>query len=383
MKRLLTVIAGLVVLGVLGFFALAWWPAIAPISPSPPGSFAPDLVAHGEALAGGGFCAVCHTAKGGQTYAGGYPMQTPFGIIYSTNITPDPETGIGTWSEAAFTRAMHEGVARDGSHLFPAFPYDHFTKLSDDDVKALYAYFMTRPPVRSPAKANTIPFPLNIRYLQAGWKLLFFRPGRYEPDAAKSAEWNRGAYLALGLSHCGACHTPRNLLGARKGRRRLCRRGGRQLDRAGADSREPLSCAVDSRRSCKAICATALAFCMGSRRGRCLPFRMVFPPFPNRTCAPSRPTLPTSTMRRTARRPSMRRWRGQCPMRLSARGRISTRTRASTPPPARHATTTRADAARGAAGPRAQQRGIPARSNQPDPGRAARHQRSGRDSRAS
>ena len=137
MKRLLTVIAGLVVLGVLGFFALAWWPAIAPISPSPPGSFAPDLVAHGEALSGGGFCAVCHTAKGGQTYAGGYPMQTPFGIIYSTNITPDPETGIGTWSEAAFTRAMHEGVARDGSHLFPAFPYDHFTKLSDNDVKAL------------------------------------------------------------------------------------------------------------------------------------------------------------------------------------------------------------------------------------------------------
>jgi mono/diheme cytochrome c family protein len=216
MKRLRTVIAGLAVLGVLGFFALAWWPAIAPISPSPPRSFAPGLVAYGEALSGGGFCAVCHTAKGGQTYAGGYPMQTPFGIIYSTNITPDPETGIGTWSEAAFTRAMHEGVARDGSHLFPAFPYDHFTKLSDNDVKALYAYFMTRPPGRSPAKGNTIPFPLNIRYLQAGWKLLFFRPGRYEPDAAKSAEWNRGAYLALGLSHCGACHTPRNLLGGEK-----------------------------------------------------------------------------------------------------------------------------------------------------------------------
>jgi mono/diheme cytochrome c family protein len=216
MKRLLTVIAGLAVLGVLGFFALAWWPAIAPISPSSPGSFAPDLVAHGEALSGGGFCGVCHTAKGGQTYAGGYPMETPIGIIYSTNITPDPETGIGTWSEAAFARSMHEGVARDGSLLFPAFPFDHFTKLSDDDVQALYAYFMTRPPVRSPARENTVPFPLNIRYLQAGWKLLFFRPGRYEPDAAKSAEWNRGAYLAEGLSHCGACHTPRNLLGAEK-----------------------------------------------------------------------------------------------------------------------------------------------------------------------
>jgi mono/diheme cytochrome c family protein len=216
MKRLLIIVATLAVLGVLGFVALAWRPAIAPVSPPQPGSFAPDLVAKGEALSGGGFCAECHTAKGGQKYAGGYPMQTPFGVLYSTNITPDPETGIGTWSEAAFTRAMHEGVARDGSHLFPAFPYDHFTRLSDDDLKALYAYFMTQAPVRSTAKANTIPFPLNIRYLQAGWKLLFFRPGRYEPDAAKSAEWNRGAYLALGLSHCGACHTPRNLLGAEK-----------------------------------------------------------------------------------------------------------------------------------------------------------------------
>ena len=109
-----------------------------------------------------------------------------------------------------------EGVARDGSLLFPAFPFDHFTKLSDDDVQALYAYFMTRPPVRAPAQAGTIPFPLNIRYLQAGWKLLFFRAGRFEPDPNKSAEWNRGAYLAEGLSHCGACHTPRNLLGAEK-----------------------------------------------------------------------------------------------------------------------------------------------------------------------
>ena len=101
-------------------------------------------------------------------FAGGYAMQTPFGVIYSTNITPDPETGIGAWSEAAFARAMHEGVARDGSLLFPAFPFDHFTKVSDDDVQALYAYFMTRPPVRAPAQANTIPFPLNIRYLAGG-----------------------------------------------------------------------------------------------------------------------------------------------------------------------------------------------------------------------
>src|SRR5271165_1928367 len=216
MKRLLIAIAALVVLGILGFGALAWRPAIAPTSPPAAQSFAPDLVARGETLASAGFCADCHTAKGGQKFAGGYPMQTPFGVISSSNITPEPETGIGAWSEAAFQRAMHEGVARDGSLLFPAFPYDHFTRLSDDDVRALYAYFMTRQPVRSPAQGNTIPFPLNIRYLQAGWRLLFFRAGRFEPDPSKSDEWNRGAYLAKGLSHCGACHTPRNTLGAEK-----------------------------------------------------------------------------------------------------------------------------------------------------------------------
>jgi mono/diheme cytochrome c family protein len=204
------------VLGILGFGVLAWRPAIAPIAPPAPTSFVPSLVAKGEALAGGGFCAECHTAKGGEMFAGGYAMATPFGAIYSTNITPDPETGIGTWSEAAFARAMQEGVARDGSLLFPAFPYNHFTKLSDEDVQALYAYFMTRAPVRSAVPENGLPFPLNIRYLQAGWRLLFFRSGRFEPDARKSAEWNRGAYLAESLSHCGACHTPRNLLGAEK-----------------------------------------------------------------------------------------------------------------------------------------------------------------------
>jgi len=216
-KRLLICVIALGVLGLLGFGALAWQPAIAPIAQPAPGRFSPALVAKGGALAGAGFCAECHTVKGGETYAGGYAMATPFGVIYSNNITPDPETGIGTWSKAAFARAMHEGVARDGSHLFPAFPYDHFTKVSDDDVEALYAYLMTRPPVRATPPANTIPFPFNIRALQAGWKLLFFRPGRFQPVATKSAEWNRGAYLAEGLSHCGACHTPRNLLGAEQG----------------------------------------------------------------------------------------------------------------------------------------------------------------------
>jgi mono/diheme cytochrome c family protein len=215
-KKLLILLVALGILGGLGFGALAWRPAIAPITPPPPGSFTPELVAKGEVLAGSGYCAECHTAKGGKMFAGGYAMETPFGVIYSTNITPDPETGIGTWSEQAFARAMHEGVAQDGSHLFPAFPFDHFTKVSDDDVRAIYAYLMNRPPVRALAQANTIPFPFNIRMFQEGWKILFFRSGRFEPVGGKGAEWNRGAYLALGLSHCGACHTPRNLLGAEK-----------------------------------------------------------------------------------------------------------------------------------------------------------------------
>jgi mono/diheme cytochrome c family protein len=215
-KKLLIAGAALGCLGLVGFGILAWRPAIAPVALPARDSFTPELIAKGEALAGGGYCAECHTTKGGQKFAGGYAFATPFGVLHSTNITPDPETGIGTWSEAAFRRAMHEGVSRDGSHLFPVFTYDHFTKLSDDDVRALYAYFMTQPPVHAPAQRSGVAFPFNIRYLQAGWKLLFFRPGRFEPDATKSAEWNRGAYLALGLSHCGACHTPRNLLGAEK-----------------------------------------------------------------------------------------------------------------------------------------------------------------------
>lgn len=211
----------IVAIGVLGIFAgaalaLAWRPALAPVAPPPADAFAAERVAHGAVLASAGYCASCHTAKGGQPYAGGYAMETPFGVLHSTNITPDVETGIGAWSEAAFSRAMREGVARDGSHLFPAFPYEHFSRLSDDDIAALYAYFMTRPPVHAEAPRNTVPFPLNVRLLQAGWKLLFFRPQRDEPRADRSAEWNRGAYLAEGLAHCGACHTPRNALGAER-----------------------------------------------------------------------------------------------------------------------------------------------------------------------
>ena len=164
-------------LGLAGFSGLAWRSSISPTIPPVASSFEPNLVAQGEKLAGAGDCATCHTVKGGAPFAGGLGIQSAFGTIFSTNITPDRETGIGLWSEVAFRRALHEGVARDGAHLFPAFPFDHFTKVSDADVAALYAYFMTRAPVSAVIPANTLPFPLNIRALQEGWKLLFFRSG--------------------------------------------------------------------------------------------------------------------------------------------------------------------------------------------------------------
>jgi Cytochrome c len=181
-----------------GLFLLAWRPSIAPIEPPSPSSFSAELVAKGEALSAAGHCGACHTLPGEQPFAGGYRINTPFGAIFGTNITPDPKTGIGVWSLEAFTRAMRESVARDGSHLLPAFPYYAFTKLSDDDVKALYAYLMTRPTVNSTVPTNTLPFRLNIRALQEGWKILFFRSARYQADQSKSAEWNRGAIWLRG-----------------------------------------------------------------------------------------------------------------------------------------------------------------------------------------
>jgi mono/diheme cytochrome c family protein len=219
MKLLLGGLLCLIVAGAAGSLVITWWPAIPPVQPPAVQRFPPALIAQGAELAGAGYCAVCHTAAGGQPYAGGYGLATPFGVIYSANITPDPQTGIGTWSEPAFARAMHRGIARDGNQLFPAFPFDHFTKISDGDVQALYAYLMSLPPVNQPAKANTLGFPFDIRYLQAGWKLLFLHPGVYQPDGTKSAAWNRGAYLATGLSHCGGCHTPRNAFGAEQSAR--------------------------------------------------------------------------------------------------------------------------------------------------------------------
>jgi mono/diheme cytochrome c family protein len=215
-KRTLIWVLAIVVLGTLGFFALAHRAQIPPVEPPAAATFSPELIGRGEILAAAGNCESCHTSKNGRQFAGGLGIGTPFGTIYTSNITPDPATGIGRWSELAFARALHEGVARDGAHLYPAFPFDHFTRVTDDDVQALYAYLMTRPPVNLAAPSNTVPFPLNVRALQWGWKLLFFRPGVFHPEPAKGEAWNRGAYLSEGLAHCGACHSPRNALGASK-----------------------------------------------------------------------------------------------------------------------------------------------------------------------
>jgi len=170
----------------------------------------------GRYLTIAGNCITCHTSEGGELFAGGLAFQTPFGTIYSTNITPHRETGIGSWSEAQFARAVREGVRPDGEHLYPAFPYTAYTKLSDDDVASIYAYLQTLKPVDAPARQNEMGFPYNQRWALGGWKMLFFDEGRFEPDSSKSKEWNRGAYLVEGLGHCSACHSPRNLLGAEK-----------------------------------------------------------------------------------------------------------------------------------------------------------------------
>src|SRR4051812_18901965 len=213
-RILASVIAMIVLAAAVATFAVIWRPAIAASDPPAPASFDAALVKRGRMLAAIGNCSDCHTLRGGKAFAGGLPVPTPFGTIYSSNITPDPETGIGRWPEAAFRRAMRSGVDRDGRHLYPTFPYDHFTNVSDGDDAALYTYLMTRPPVHAPARANELRFPLDQRFVIAGWKLLFLRHGSWQPDSAKSAEWNRGGYLVEGLAHCGACHTPRNALGA-------------------------------------------------------------------------------------------------------------------------------------------------------------------------
>jgi mono/diheme cytochrome c family protein len=167
----------------------------------------------GAYLARVGDCMACHTARGGQPYAGGRSIATPFGALYAPNITPDA-TGIGDWSADDFWRAMHNGRGRDGRFLYPAFPYTSYTRVSREDSDAIYAWMRTLAPVRQESREHELRFPYNQRWLLAGWRALYFRPGVFEPQAAQPAQWNRGAYLVQGLGHCVACHSSRNALGA-------------------------------------------------------------------------------------------------------------------------------------------------------------------------
>lgn len=206
----LLIAAALVLLLLL---VLAWGSAITPIERPRPTSFSPTEIAAGRNLALIGNCISCHQATGGRPYAGGYGVKSQFGTIYGTNITPDPDTGIGRWSKAAFVRAMREGVSRDGHQLYPAFPYDHFSGLTDSDLYALYAFLMTRPAIRAVPPSNNLPLPLRFRPAIAVWKLLYFRPEVWHADPAQAPAWNRGSYLAKTLAHCGGCHSPRGTLG--------------------------------------------------------------------------------------------------------------------------------------------------------------------------
>jgi len=213
MKRLLAGLLGLS----LGLAAALWWLNMrgdGDLSAAPFEANDPALVARGTYLARAGNCQDCHTPRGAAHYSGGRGIPTPFGTVYSSNLTPDVQTGIGAWTPAEFRRALHNGRSRDGRLLYPAFPYDSYTRISAEDADALFAFLRSLPAVAQPNRPHALRFPYDTQLALAVWRALYFRPGRFEPQAAQSAEWNRGAYLVQGLGHCSACHASRNALGA-------------------------------------------------------------------------------------------------------------------------------------------------------------------------
>ena len=230
-----------VLLGALAFPASPSNNPFEKIAPPSRAEFGQQSIARGASLAALGNCSGCHTVPDKPPYSGGVPVKTPFGTVYGSNITPEAGTGIGNWSEAAFVRAMREGIARDGRHLYPAFPYDHFTLAASQDLSDLYAFVMTRAPVRAQAPRNRLAFPFNVRPLMAAWNGMFLDRRPFVPDATQTAQWNRGAYLTQGLAHCGACHTPRNALGAEQRDKALAggEAGGWYAPALNADSPSP------------------------------------------------------------------------------------------------------------------------------------------------
>ncbi|QXZ11465.1 cytochrome c [Comamonas sp. Y33R10-2] len=203
---------------VVGMAAMAWpfKPALPLTDGADVSLYSAQALERGRLVAAAGDCIVCHTAPGGKENVGGLGLPTPFGTIFTTNITPDNETGIGRWSYAAFERAMRHGVHQDGRQLYPAFPYTAFAKMNEGDMQALYGYLMSQPAVKAEAPKTELVFPYSVRSSLAGWNLLFHDAKPFEADRSKSVEWNRGSYLVNGAGHCSACHTPRNALGAEK-----------------------------------------------------------------------------------------------------------------------------------------------------------------------
>jgi mono/diheme cytochrome c family protein len=215
-KKILLVLAALAALVLLA--VIIAWPR-EQFVPSPAAVAAtPDNIARGAYLARAGDCMACHTMRGGAPYAGGRAMQTPFGTIHVPNITSDQETGIGAWSADDFWRALHNGKSRDGRLLYPAFPYTNYTKVTRADADALYAFLRSVPAVKQANTPHALQFPYNQQIALAGWRLLYFKPGVFEPTPAQSPAWNRGAYLVEGLGHCSGCHSARNAAGAIEGR---------------------------------------------------------------------------------------------------------------------------------------------------------------------
>jgi mono/diheme cytochrome c family protein len=213
MKRVLLLVLGLLILVPLIVIGLDVVREPGSDQTSVPVADISQQIEQGKYLALAGNCMACHTTRGGQEYAGGRAIATPFGNIYASNITPDDETGIGKWTADDFWRAIHNGKSRDGSFLYPAFPYPNYTKVTRADADAMFAYLRTLPPVRQKNREHDLRFPYNQRMLLAFWRTLYFTPGGYQEQADQPRDWNRGAYLVQGLGHCSACHTSRNAFG--------------------------------------------------------------------------------------------------------------------------------------------------------------------------
>jgi mono/diheme cytochrome c family protein len=224
----LAILAVLAILGTARFAAsqisitppvqTTWAPTATALLAQPIADSTPNAaqLRRGQYLVAAGDCMSCHIRDGGEPFAGGLGLKTPFGLIYSANITSDRETGIGNWTSDQFYHAMHDGIDDEGKNLYPAFPYPWFRRVSREDDDAILAYLKTTPAVNYIPPANDLPFPLNYRFMVKGWDLLFLNAQDFQSDPSRSGEWNRGAYLVNGLGHCGACHTPLNALGAVK-----------------------------------------------------------------------------------------------------------------------------------------------------------------------